>query len=266
MKVYKKNEFLPEDRAEITKLYADFIETDNVKIYNNTEFIYKEYTVMQPLQRSYSITGESIERMLQSGALNGLYDESKVYELEEKGTSISGKDQNKLENFRVNKPIYDAVVDTLKKSVSTTKYLSINEFLPVLVELLASTGVDNKLIVKIADGLSIMDKEAEVQRETKGKNKGEIIYDKTTKDTEIVKWDEDIEDYMEREVLPHIPDAKWFWEEDMTKTKPVIKVGAEIPFTRYFYQYQKPVASEELGKRFVELENSVAKRIKGLFG
>ena len=30
----KKNEFLPEDRAEITKLYADFAETDKVKIFD----------------------------------------------------------------------------------------------------------------------------------------------------------------------------------------------------------------------------------------
>ena len=116
------------------------------------------------------------------------------------------------------------------------------------------------------DGLSIMDKEAVIQRETKGKNKGEIIYDKASKDTEIVKWDETIEDYMGREVLPHIPDAKWFWEEDMTKKNPVIRIGAEIPFTRYFYQYKQPTASEELEAKFATLENSVSERIKKLFG
>lgn len=37
-----------------------------------------------------------------------------------------------------------------------------------------------------------------------------MLYDKETKDTEIVKWGERIEDYMAREVLPHIPDAKAF--------------------------------------------------------
>ena len=42
----KKNEFSPEDRAEITKLYADFKENELVKIYDNTEFIYREYAVM----------------------------------------------------------------------------------------------------------------------------------------------------------------------------------------------------------------------------
>lgn len=262
----KKNEFLPEDRAEITKLYADFENTELVKIYDNTEFLYKEYAVMQPLQRSYSITEESIQAMLQSGALNGLYDEGKVAELEGKGVSITGKEQNKLEAFYANKPVYDAILTALNNSVSDEKYLSLDAFMPVLTDVLNDVAIDKKLLDKIADGLSVMDKEAEIQRETKGKKKGEIIYDKATKDIEIVKWDEDIEGYMVREVLPHVPDAKWFWEENLGAKKPVIKIGAEIPFTRYFYKYQKPTASEELEARFVELEASVSGRIKKLFG
>ena len=107
-----------------------------------------------------------------------------------------------------------------------------------------------------------MDKEAEVQKD----KKGNILYDKSTKDAEIVKWDDDIEEYMAREVLPHVPDAKWFWEEDMTKKKPVIRTGAEIPFTRYFYKYQQPTPSEELEVKFTELERSVSERIAKLFG
>ena len=70
---------------------------------------------------------------------------------------------------------------------------------------------------------------------------------------------------MAREVLPHIPDAKAFFEEDLGKKKPVIKTGAEIPFTRYFYKYQQPVASEELENKFMELELSVSSRVADLF-
>ena len=262
----KKNEFWPEDRATITKLYADFKENDNVKIFNNTEFIYKEYTVMQPLQRSYSITDESIERMLSAGALNDLYDEAKVFELEEKGTSISAKEQTKLEGYYKNKDLYKAVIDKLKENTKDKKYLSLSTFSPVLEEVLDGLDITSKLVNKIADGLSVMDKEAEIQVETKGKKKGQVIYDKTTKDTEIVKWDDSIDEYMAREVLPHVPDAKWFFEEDLTKKKPVIKTGAEIPFTRYFYKYQAPTPSEELAKKFVSLEESVNERIAKLFG
>ena len=71
---------------------------------------------------------------------------------------------------------------------------------------------------------------------------------------------------MAREVLPHVPDAQWFFEEDLSKKKPVIKTGAEIPFTRYFYKYQQPKPSEELEATFLELEKSVSERIARLFG
>ncbi|WP_270819742.1 HsdM family class I SAM-dependent methyltransferase [[Eubacterium] hominis] len=262
----KKNEFLPKDRAKITKLYANFEENELVKIFDNTEFIYKEYTVMQPLQRSYSITEESIENMLQKGALNSIYDEAKVYTLEEKGVSITAKEEAKLNKFYKNKPVYDSILNALKNSVCEEKYLSLNSFIPVLSGVLSDINIDNKIIGKLAEGMSVMDKEAEIQRETKGKNKGKIIYDKESKDIELVRWDTDIEDYMKKEVLPHVPDAKWFWEEDMTKTKPVIKTGAEIPFTRYFYKYTPQKPSNELATKFIELENSVSERINKLFG
>ena len=259
----KKNEFTPEDREQITKLYSNFEENELCKIYDNTEFIYREYTVMQPLQRSYSITEDSIEAMLQDGALKSLYDESKVLELKGK-EKINAKDQKKLDAFIENKPIYEHIIADLKNNISDKKYMSPGEFMHVLENIL--NGLDKKVLTKIADGLSVMDKEAVIQRETKGKHKGEIIYDKATKDTEIVKCDEDIEDYMKREVLPHIPDAKWFFEEDLTKKNPVIKTGAEIPFTRYFYKYEKPAPSGELAKKFIELEKSVNERINNLFG
>ena len=157
--------------------------------------------------------------------------------------------------------MYDTVISTLKAAVSEQIYNSPAEFMPVLTKALASATSDKKLFDKIANGLSIMDKNAEIQRD----RKGNIIYDKETKDTELVKWEENIEDYMAREVLPHIPDAAAFFEEDLGKKKPVIKTGAEIPFTRYFYKYQQPTASEELEAKFMELELSVSERVAKLF-
>jgi type I restriction enzyme M protein len=204
--------------------------------------------------------------MIQKGSLSSLYDEGKVLELEEKGVAITGKEQKKLEKFYQNKPLFESIIKVLEGAVSDTKYMSPEEFMPVLLSVLKDIQIDKKLLDKIADGLSVMDKEAVIQRVAKGKNKGDIIYDKETKDTEIVRWDEKIEDYMAREVLPHIPDAQWFWEENISAKKPVIKTGAEIPFTRYFYKYQQPEASEVLAERFCALENSVDERIRKLFG
>ena len=94
--------------------------------------------------------------------------------------------------------------------------------------------------------------------------KGNIVYDKKTKDIEIVKIDEDINEYMKREVLPHVPDAKAFFEEDLTKKKPIIKTGAEIPFTRYFYKYKEPEKSEDLLKEFEKLEKEIQKETEEL--
>ena len=233
----KKNEFSPEDRAEITRLYANFEENEICKIYPNTEFIYREYTVMQPLQRSYGFTEERIQNMLQAGALKSLWDEMKVAELEEKGSTISAKERKTLAEFQDTKQTYEEILQALDCASSNEKWMSPEAFMPVLKRTLAG-----------------------------GKNKGQIIYDKATKDTEIVRWDEDIEDYMAREVLPHVPDAKWFWEENLSAKKPVIKTGAEIPFTRYFYKYQQPEPSEVLAERFSALESVLDERIRKLFG
>ncbi len=256
----KRNEITPEDRTAITKMYADFVESEYCKIYRNEEFLYREYTVMQPLQRSYAITEDRIDAMVGKGSLASLYDEAKVNELEN-AEELTGKDQKKLDSFQENKPVYDAIIETLQQAVSDTVYLSPEEFMPVLTKVLCGITADKKLIEKIADGLSVMDKAAIIQRD----RKGNIIFDKETKDTEIVKYEEDIEDYMKREVWPHVADAVAFFEENLGAKKPVIKTGAEIPFTKYFYKYQEPVPSEDLERRFAALDNSVNERIAMLF-
>lgn len=257
----KRNEISPEDRTEITKLYANFEENEFSRIFRNEEFIYKEYVVMQPLQRSYSITHDRIMAMLTKGALSSLYDEGKVNELQN-AEELSGKEQKKLEQFLENKDTYDAILEALEDSVSNDIYYSPSEFNPVLRKVLAAITTDKKLLDKIADGLSTMDKKAVIQKD----RKGNILFDKETKDTEIVPYEEDINSYMEREVLPYIPDATAFFEENLTAKKPVIKTGAEIPFTRTFYRYQAPATSEVLENRFTELEQSVSKQVEELFG
>lgn len=256
----KKNEISPEDRTAITKLYADFVENEYCKIYKNEEFIYREYVVMQPLQRSYAITADRIEAMLAKGSLSSLYDQAKVDELENMAEP-TGKDIKKLEAYQNNLPVYEAIIAALNAAVSDEVYYSPTAFMPVLTKALATATADKKLLEKIADGLSVMDKKAEIQRD----RKGNIIYDKETKDTELVRFEEHIDDYMAREVLPHIPDAVAFFEENLGAKKPVVKTGAEIPFTRYFYKYQEPVASDELEVRFMELELSVTERVAKLF-
>lgn len=265
---YKKNELSPEDRKKITELYTNFEENEFVKIYDNSEFIYREYTVMQPLQRSYAITEDRIESMIQKGVLNSIYDEGKVYELEnsiETDAEKKAKELKTLKKLKENKPLYDSLLETLRRNLFDKVFYKLSDFEPVVKRILA--GFDKKIISKVIDGLSVMDKKAEIHKDKKG-----IVYDTETKGTEIVKWDEKIDDYMAREVLPHIPDAKAFFEaEDENATfeddrlAKRVKIGAEIPFTRYFYKYQEPTLSEELLRKFKDLEDTVREKIDGLF-
>ncbi|MFN3730449.1 MAG: N-6 DNA methylase [Fimbriimonadaceae bacterium] len=94
--------------------------------------------------------------------------------------------------------------------------------------------------------------------------KGQKPYDPDLRDTENVPLTEDVDTYMKREVLPHVPDA--FVNEDIRDEKDgqVGKVGYEINFNRYFYVYKPPrpphvIADEirEMEKRFVELMKGV---------
>lgn len=261
----KRKEFTAEDRKTITKLYSDFVENDKSKIYDNEEFIYREYTVMQPLQRSYAINDERIENLETTGKLNSFYDKTKhdeILEKQETSEKLTKTEKNNLKKYTENEKTYNKIFEILKENITDKKYMSLDEFEPVVNDLLSELSLNKTVFNNIIDGLSEMDKEADIQTD----KKGNVIYDKDTKDTEIVNVRENIEDYMKREVLPHIPDAKSFFEEDVTLKNPKIKTGAEIPFTRYFYKYEAPRPSEELAQEFLELENIVNQKVKELFG
>jgi type I restriction enzyme M protein len=117
-----------------------------------------------------------------------------------------------------------------------------------------------------------MDKTAEIQID----KEGNIIYDSTTKDTELIKLTEDVDDYFKREVYPHVPDAYYVYEYGDEGKLPLFpskqnvaslsreKIGAEFPFTRYFYEYKEPEKADVLLKRFMDLEKSIAKKVEGL--
>jgi len=58
------------------------------------------------------------------------------------------------------------------------------------------------------------------------------------KDTEQIPLGEDIDAYFKREVLPHIPNATMDRKKD--------RIGYEIPFNRYFYEYVPPRSLDEI--------------------
>ena len=68
----------------------------------------------------------------------------------------------------------------------------------------------------------------------------------------------DIDTWVAREVLPHVPDA-WV---DYDKTK----VGYEIPINRHFYVYKPPRPLNEIEADIAEIEGEIAELLKGLAG
>lgn len=84
--------------------------------------------------------------------------------------------------------------------------------------------------------------------------KGNPVADADLRDFENVPLKEDVQKYFKREVLPHLPDA-WI---DESKTK----IGYEINFTKYFYQYKSLRSLEEIRKDILALEEETVDMIK----
>ena len=256
----KRNELSREHIKKITQIYADFENGPFCKILPNEEFLYKEYAVYQPMQRSYGITEERIENLV-NNVLSNFFDADKFEELSLMEPRPA-KEEKDFIKFTENKPIFENIIATLKTKTTNKKFNNKDEFIPFLTNVLDGVLVNvNKpkdLIEKIAHGLSVIDKEAEIQKD----KEGNIIYDPETKDSEIVKLNKDVNEYFEEEVYPHIPDAHYAYEFNPNKKGDKEKLGAEIPFTRYFYEYQEPEKSEDLLKKFFELENDISSKLK----
>ncbi len=84
--------------------------------------------------------------------------------------------------------------------------------------------------------------DGEVVRDKKGNPKP----DSKLRDYERVPLSEDIEEYFNREVEPHLPNS-WI---DFNKSK----VGYEINFTKYFYKYKPLRSSKDITHDLLELD------------
>lgn len=76
-------------------------------------------------------------------------------------------------------------------------------------------------------------------------------------DTEIIPLQEDMNSYMQKNVLPYNPQAYI----DYTKNK----VGYEIPFTRLFYKFVSPVPSQTIFEEIKALEAEETTLMRELF-
>ncbi|HEL1949641.1 TPA: N-6 DNA methylase [Streptococcus suis] len=255
----KRRELSQDNIKDILQWYHDFEENDRVKIFDSKEFLYKEYLVMQPLQRRGEITEKSLDSVQSVQFFTKLFDEYKYQELleMEPRTAKQDKELQKLEEGRKKQ---EEILQALRQGLSEATYPNFETFTAILKALLSEVKLTPANLNALALAMSEMDKTAEVITTKKKDKLGEIadgiVYDKTTKDSEIVKLSEEVENYFEREVYPHVPDAHYWWEEN--------KLGAEIPFTRYFYQYQAPEKAEDLLKQFYDLEDQLQALLEDL--
>jgi type I restriction enzyme M protein len=98
----------------------------------------------------------------------------------------------------------------------------------------------------------VTDEDGNVVTDKKGKAKA----NGKKRDTERIPLSEDIEAYFEREVQPHLPNAWMNRDKD--------KVGYEINFTKYFYQYKPLRPLADLTQDLLALEEETDGLLKKL--
>lgn len=87
---------------------------------------------------------------------------------------------------------------------------------------------------------------------------GEIVPDSQLSDYENVPLAESVEDYFAREVMPHLPDAYIDLTYRDKTDKAVGKVGYEINFNRFFYQYVPPRKLHDIDADLKQVEAEIA--------
>ena len=86
--------------------------------------------------------------------------------------------------------------------------------------------------------------------------RGTVQVDPKRRDTENIPLKDDVDAYIQKEVLPFVPDAF----PDRSKDK----IGYEIPFTRYFYKYVPPRKSADILQEIMENERAVQESLKAV--
>lgn len=276
----KRREIIREQMKLITEVYSAFKEETRTlwnekrkhdckiesRIFDRDEFLYKEWAVYQPLQRRGIINAESIEELRISAfftANSNIFNEAVFEELEQTNPR-DGKAEKQYQKMLRGREFTVAVIGALKKHESDEVFTDFAKYESKLKSIIKDVeGYSASRLNGIAMTMSVIDKSAVVQKD----RKGNIIVDPTTKDTEIIALNQDVKAYMDAEVYPHIPDAIYQYEYDPKKAESANnkeRLGAEFPFTRYFYEYHEPESADALLAQFMDLEKSLSEKIADL--
>ena len=235
----KRKQIAEGDIHRIARIFGDMEVSDISKTVANDEFGYHRITVERPLRLNFAITPERIAAMKASRAFESLATSRK-------------KGEAGAQEVAQGKRLQDAILDGLRRVEGDAVWTNRDEFCDFLKKVLSAKRV--KLPAAAFKGvlmaLSERYPEADICRDRSGAPEP----DPDLRDAENVPLTEEIEDYFDREVRPHVPDA-WI---DHSKTK----VGYEIPFNRHFYRYEPPRPLEEIDADLAVL----GKEIQALLG
>lgn len=231
----KRREIPEEARAEIVRIYAGFLngesgEGEVSRIFDTADFGYREIRVERPLKLNFSVDAERLDRLTDQKAF------AKLEEVEQ------------------------AEIRFALKAIGDKLFTNRTEFDKALTATLRKAQIKIGAPVKkaILAALSERDDKAEICTDKDGKPEA----DTDLRDHELVPLTEDWRDYMEREVLPFVPDAWVDQSHTDARDKQVGRVGYEINFNRYFYQYVPPRPLEEIDAELKALEAEIAGLLK----
>lgn len=147
--------------------------------------------------------------------------------------------------------------EKMRKSLGDKRNVISDEQIQKITELTLD-GEKSKL-VKILPNAFFGYRKITIER-PKLDEKGKVIPNPELRDYENVPLGEDINKYFAREVSSHVPDA-WISENKKYcdhKDEQIGKVGYEISFTRYFYEYKPLRPLEEISGEIKKLEQEIA--------
>jgi type I restriction-modification system DNA methylase subunit len=192
----KRNELAERQIAEIVRTYGDFAESELSKIFDNDDFGYRKITVERPLRLSFSATPEHLAALEASRAFEGMATSRK-----------SGKEGRR--EIERGQTLQSELLAALRTLPPDQVWMNREEFSAALDKL--AVTIPAPVRKAILASFSERDENAAICKDVDSN----IEPDPESRDTENVPLKEDIHEYFEREVKPHVPDV-WIDEE---KTK-----------------------------------------------
>ncbi|MFF9512452.1 N-6 DNA methylase [Streptomyces sp. NPDC014724] len=250
----------PNHIADITRLYGDAVAAGadaehplhgKVKVFDNSAFGYQRITVEQPLKLRFELTGETLAALLASKPVQKWAEERFLPREPELAAKAKARRKLTEEEEAQFRKLAEAEAQVLGDALSPllgSEWATKSEAQVAVRNAMVEAGVQGPtgapFTKALRDTVGVRDTEGEVQTV-----KGQPESDSELRDYESVPLCEDVEEYLKREVHPHVPEA-WI---DHTKTK----VGYEIPFTRHFYVYEPPRPLAEIDTELKALEAEI---------